>query len=134
MKTAFLLRGLAGLFVALIGSASLLAALWVGMCITMSERERSLMVNVPGSSTTALGSSTGSEFVLVFAAFFALGLGMVVMGIYQLRLTFIRFDEESKVRALPIEDRLDELERLKRRDLVTPEEYAAKRAEILKEL
>ena len=32
------------------------------------------------------------------------------------------------------EDRLDELERLKRRDLVTPEEYAAKRQEILKDL
>jgi hypothetical protein len=32
------------------------------------------------------------------------------------------------------EDRLDELERLKRRDMVTPEEYAAKRQEILKDL
>ena len=33
-----------------------------------------------------------------------------------------------------VEDRLDELERLKRRDMVTPEEYAAKRHEILKDL
>jgi hypothetical protein len=33
-----------------------------------------------------------------------------------------------------VENRLDELERLKRRDLVTPEEYAAKRQEILKDL
>ena len=33
-----------------------------------------------------------------------------------------------------IEDRLDELERLKRRDMVTPEEYSAKRIEILKDL
>jgi hypothetical protein len=33
-----------------------------------------------------------------------------------------------------VEDRLDELDRLKRRDLVTPEEYAAKRQEILKDL
>jgi len=33
-----------------------------------------------------------------------------------------------------VEDRLDELERLKRRDLITPEEYAAKRQEILKDL
>jgi len=32
------------------------------------------------------------------------------------------------------EDRLDELERLKRRDMVTPEEYATKRAEILKDI
>ena len=33
-----------------------------------------------------------------------------------------------------VEDRLDELEHLKRRDMVTPEEYATKRAEILKDL
>jgi len=33
-----------------------------------------------------------------------------------------------------VEDRLDDLERLKRRDMVTPEEYAAKRQEILKDL
>ena len=33
-----------------------------------------------------------------------------------------------------IEDRFDELERLKRRDMVTPEEYTAKRQEILKDL
>jgi hypothetical protein len=33
-----------------------------------------------------------------------------------------------------VEDRLDELERLKRREMVTPEEYAAKRQEILKDL
>jgi hypothetical protein len=36
--------------------------------------------------------------------------------------------------ARSVEDRLDELERLKRRDMVTPEEYAAKRQEILKDL
>ena len=33
-----------------------------------------------------------------------------------------------------VEERLDELERLKRRDLISPEEYAAKRQEILKGL
>jgi hypothetical protein len=33
-----------------------------------------------------------------------------------------------------VEARLDELERLKRRDMVTSEEYAAKRQEILKDL
>jgi len=33
-----------------------------------------------------------------------------------------------------VEDRLDELERLKRRDMVTPEEYGTKRQEILKDL
>ena len=35
---------------------------------------------------------------------------------------------------ISVEDRLDELERLKCRDMVTPEEYAAKRQEILKDL
>jgi hypothetical protein len=43
-----------------------------------------------------------------------------------------REDHSLKVRS--VEDRLDELERLKRRDMVTPEEYAAKRQEILKDL
>jgi hypothetical protein len=33
-----------------------------------------------------------------------------------------------------VEDRLDALERLRRREMVTPEEYAAKRQEILKDL
>jgi len=33
-----------------------------------------------------------------------------------------------------VEDRLDELERLKRRDMVTTEEYASKRQDILKDL
>jgi hypothetical protein len=37
-------------------------------------------------------------------------------------------------RSSSVEDRLDDLERLKRRDMVTPEEYAAKRQEILKDL
>ncbi len=40
----------------------------------------------------------------------------------------------SKTRFELVEDRLDELERLKRRDMVTQEEYAAKRQEILKDL
>jgi hypothetical protein len=33
-----------------------------------------------------------------------------------------------------VEDRLDEMERLRRRNLISPEEYAYKRQEILKEL
>jgi len=42
--------------------------------------------------------------------------------------------ETDRGEARNVEDRLDELERLKRRDMVTPEEYAAKRQEILKDL
>jgi hypothetical protein len=46
---------------------------------------------------------------------------------------FALIDQDyKKVRS--IEDHLDELERLKRRDMVTPEEYTAKRQEILKDL
>jgi hypothetical protein len=40
----------------------------------------------------------------------------------------------SPRRASSVENRLDELERLKRRDIVTAEEYAAKWQEILKRL
>jgi hypothetical protein len=42
----------------------------------------------------------------------------------------------SRLSSLPrsVEDRLDELERLNRREMVTPEEYAAKRQEILNDL
>jgi hypothetical protein len=40
----------------------------------------------------------------------------------------------SEPRRKAVEDRLDELERLKRRDMVSPEEYATKRQEILKDL
>ena len=48
------------------------------------------------------------------------------------QVDFLRAQTLSKKRSA--EDRLDELERLKRRDMVTPEEYAAKRQEILKDL
>jgi hypothetical protein len=40
----------------------------------------------------------------------------------------------KKTRFQTAEDRFDELERLKRRQMVTPEEYAAKRQDILKDL
>ncbi len=43
-------------------------------------------------------------------------------------------DLSSQAQPSSAEDRLDELERLKRRDMVTAEEYAAKRLEILKSL
>src|SRR5271170_3878280 len=43
-------------------------------------------------------------------------------------------DLPAKSKLRTVEDRLDDLERLKRRDMVTPEEYAAKRQEILKDL
>ncbi len=50
------------------------------------------------------------------------------------RLREVREKLAARTDRASVEDRLDELERLKRRDLVTDEEYAAKRQEILKDL
>jgi hypothetical protein len=44
------------------------------------------------------------------------------------------YRQQKAQKRFSVEDRLDELEHLKRRDMVTPEEYAAKRAEILNDL
>jgi hypothetical protein len=43
-------------------------------------------------------------------------------------------DKHKSAQARSAEDRLDELERLKRRAMVTPEEYEAKRKDILNDL
>jgi hypothetical protein len=67
---------------------------------------------------------------------------IVALGFFVCRQGIRRALFASKLLARPsetlnsqsAEDRLDELERLKRRDMVTPEEYAAKRQEILKDL
>ena len=67
----------------------------------------------------------------------------ISLGIWLLTNEFAAFSLKWQGQALrssadqpnnSVEDRLDELERLKRRDMVTPEEYAAKRQEILKDL
>jgi hypothetical protein len=44
-----------------------------------------------------------------------------------------KFDSSLVARAPSVEDRLDELERRKRRDMVTLEEYAAKRQDTLED-
>jgi hypothetical protein len=68
------------------------------------------------------------------------GCFLLLIGIWyliappHLSLTRTRSTGLSSVLPRSIEDRLDELERLKRRDMVTPEEYAVKRQEILKDL
>ena len=65
-------------------------------------------------------------------------LWMLIREISAVRATkLLENERRSSSNELPdrsVEDRLDELERLKRRDLVTPEEYATKRQEILKDL
>jgi hypothetical protein len=68
-----------------------------------------------------------------------IGIGSIVAGVLQFtgKVKFGRVIEaETSIpdKTQSSENRLDELERLKRRDMVTPEEYAVKRQEILKDL
>jgi hypothetical protein len=78
------------------------------------------------------GGSMLRAIALILAIGAAIELGWSLRNLYTAR---------AKLRQLPIktrfesaEDRFDELERLKRRDMVTAEEYAAKRQDILKDL
>ncbi len=78
-------------------------------------------------------------FFVVPAVMGLMGIGAVVVGVLQFtgKAKFgrvIEAETSASDKAQSTEDRLDELERLKRRDMVTPEEYAAKRQEILKDL
>jgi hypothetical protein len=105
----------------------------------------SMVYGVAGGLSAVLGFClvVGSLLILCFGVPFNEG-GLLVSGLAGLYLFYrgsaafrsafaagVR-EEEEDYRS--IEDRLDELERLKRRDLVTPEEYAAKRLEILRDL
>jgi hypothetical protein len=77
---------------------------------------------------------SGSEW-LVLAFFILYGGILFIGGLNRFRQGFtLQQQGEAPSRLQKAEDRLDELERLKRRDMVTPEEYAAKRQEILKDL
>ncbi len=82
-------------------------------------------------------SDVPALFLIVPIVMGLLGIGSIVIGILQFtgKAKFGRVIEaETSDFAKTAEDRLDELERLKRRDMVSPEEYAAKRQEILKDL
>ncbi len=71
---------------------------------------------------------------------FGVVLFCTLVGSYMVWSGFLRVRESAATPSHPVEDsrsvedRLDELERLKRRDMVTPEEYDTKRQEILKDL
>jgi hypothetical protein len=74
-------------------------------------------------------------FMGIFSAAFFLFIGLVgLVAIRRLRSSLKSDSSAQFAWQNSVEDRLDELERLKRRDMVTPEEYAAKRQEILKDL
>ena len=133
MKASFILRGAGGLLAALFGGVALLGAVCVTIFIQINSQASHMGINVPGDhlSTTDFG---GFGLTMVFSAFTVLGLGLIAVGLYQIRLAFSRLDQENTTPVINTEDRLDDLERLKRRDMVTPEEYAAKRQDILKDL
>jgi hypothetical protein len=108
IRTAHIFHGIAGIVVALFG----------------------VMFAVQG---LAFFGSTGFYLVLAGAGAF-----LFFRGLRMVRNNFdprYRTSTEIAPSNRPTtEDRLDELERLKRREMVTAEEYAAKRQEILNDL
>jgi hypothetical protein len=78
-------------------------------------------------------------FLVVPVVMGLIGLSGIVAGVLQFtgKVKFgrqIQAETSLSDKELTSEDRLDELERLKRRDMVTPDEYAAKRQDILRDL
>ncbi len=73
---------------------------------------------------------------LMAGELFLFGANLLLLGrfLYIAFFTVSEIASQSPAPRVSTEDRLDELERLKRRDMVTPEEYATKRHEILKDL
>jgi hypothetical protein len=109
IRTAHIFHGIAGILVALVGG----------------------MLAMQG---IAFAGPTGIFILLVGAGGF-----LFFWGLRTVRNNFDPRYRGSSTEITPTnrpsaEDRLDELERLKRRDMVTAEEYAAKRQEILKDL
>jgi hypothetical protein len=76
--------------------------------------------------------SMARDFVQYGPAFL---IGVFLVTIFSARaMQKIKSTYDSKADKRSVENRLDELERLNRREMVTPEEYAAKRQEILNDL
>jgi len=97
-----------------------------------------LLVVVPIFLFTASNFDSGFGYLVALVPVF-IGMSAVVVGLLQFngRAKFgrvIEIDSAAAGKEQRTEDRLDELERLKRRDMITPEEYATKRQEILKDL
>jgi hypothetical protein len=102
-----------------------------GGCIALAG----IYMTICGSLLAYKGASISEK--LPACLIIALGYFLCRQGIRRTRLAFLPLNKASVTEGevqQSIEDRLDELERLKRRDMVTPEEYAAKRQEILKDL
>ncbi len=97
-----------------------------------------LVIVLPFSFFVVSNFNSGFAYLFLLVPT-GIGIGSIVAGLLQFKGT-VKFghvvEAETSIPDNPQspEDRLDELERLKRRDMVTPEEYAAKRQEILKDL
>jgi len=78
--------------------------------------------------------SWGVSGIVLFLFLLAVGSGYTLHHLIRLCVGEEPASGADMAESRSVEDRLDELERLKRREMVTPEEYAAKRQEILKDL
>jgi hypothetical protein len=78
------------------------------------------------------GATEGLDFYVILGAL-AIGVGTYLsqVGIWEIKPAG---SEEAPATAVTVEDRLRELGRLKESGLITPEEYAKKREEILNDL
>lgn len=137
MNPASILRIILGCLVS--GAGVLLVAIslvggWLASSFQTIYHE--FNVNVPGVSMVP-DAATASSFFGPSLTAFILGVGGIYLlfrGAQVLRVVLARLEEGVAEEAVSVEDRLDELELLKRRDLITSEEYAAKRQEILQDL
>ena len=112
------------------------------------RRQLSIIVSVLVIMLFSVGAYTQAEITpdaLQYAQHIGLMLPAFLFAVWMLireispalATKLLKNERQSSSDELPdrsVEDRLDELERLKRRDMVTPEEYTAKRQEILKDL
>jgi len=82
-------------------------------------------VHMPEGPSAWLSKGIASVILVIVLVFF---------GLLPVLKTLKEWRQDASNKGKSVEDRLDELERLKRRDMVKAEEYAAKRTDILKDL
>jgi hypothetical protein len=122
MRATILLRSLGYLLLGGMGCILLLNALTFGAVLSVNS--------------TRPHDASYWEVLVFFILLLVTGGGTLWHCLLRLRENFAQWDKVSRqlLRPASVEDRLDQLERLKRRAMVTPEEYTAKRQEILKDL
>jgi hypothetical protein len=122
MNAKSILRGSGGLLLGVLGLILLLAATVVGRDVIMRHGPLT-------DDGVEVGPAVGTLLLFLVAS-----ASFIILSAHQMRLALKAPDKTESSAKPTVESRLDELERLKRREMVTPEEYAAKRQEILKDL